>query len=39
MTAALPPCEVSWFSALCDEDCEFLGVTDPKLRAAGHSIV
>ena len=31
---ALPPCEVSWFSALCDEDCEFLGVTDPKLQSS-----
>jgi alkanesulfonate monooxygenase len=25
------PCEVSWFSALCDDDYEFLGVIDPKL--------
>ncbi len=29
----LPPCEVSWFSALCDDDCEFLGVPDPRLKA------
>lgn len=28
---ALPPCEISWFSALCDDDYEFLGVPDPKL--------
>jgi alkanesulfonate monooxygenase len=31
---ALPPCEVSWFSALCDDDYEFLGVPDPKLRSS-----
>jgi alkanesulfonate monooxygenase len=24
-------CEVSWFSALCDDDYERLGVTDPRL--------
>ncbi|MDZ4739090.1 MAG: LLM class flavin-dependent oxidoreductase [Alphaproteobacteria bacterium] len=30
----LPPCEVSWFSALCDDDYEFLGVSDPKLKAS-----
>ena len=24
-------CEVSWFSALCDDDYEFLGVSDPGL--------
>jgi alkanesulfonate monooxygenase len=29
----LPPCEVSWFSALCDDDYEFLGVPDPMLRS------
>lgn len=29
----MTPCEVSWFSALCDEDSEFLGVTDPLLQA------
>ncbi|MEB3221700.1 MAG: LLM class flavin-dependent oxidoreductase, partial [Candidatus Sericytochromatia bacterium] len=34
MTAALAPCEVSWFSALCDDDYEFLGVPDPALRAS-----
>jgi alkanesulfonate monooxygenase len=27
------PCEVSWFSALCDDDYEFLGVPDPALRS------
>ena len=31
MTEAPPPCEVSWFSALCDDDYEFLGVPDPGL--------
>ncbi len=30
----LPPCEISWFSALCDDDYEFLGVPDPMLRAS-----
>ncbi len=32
----LPPCEVSWFSALCDDDYEFLGVPDPTLKASFH---
>ena len=27
------PCEVSWFSALCDDDYEFLGVPDPRLAS------
>lgn len=27
-------CEVSWFSALCDDDYEFLGVPDPALRSS-----
>lgn len=27
-------CEVSWFSALCDDDYEFLGVPDPLLRSS-----
>lgn len=31
---ALPPCEVSWFSALCDDDYEFLGVPDPGLASS-----
>ncbi len=30
----LPPCEVSWFSALCDDDYEFLGVPDPQLKSS-----
>lgn len=34
MTAALPPCEVSWFSALCDDDYEFLGVPDARLASS-----
>lgn len=29
-----PPCEVSWFSALCDDDYEFLGVPDPRLQSS-----
>ncbi len=28
------PCEVSWFSALCDDDYEFLGVPDPGLASS-----
>lgn len=32
--AALPPCEVAWFSALCDDDYEFLGVPDPALASS-----
>jgi alkanesulfonate monooxygenase len=31
---ALKPCEISWFSALCDDDYEFLGVPDPMLRSS-----
>jgi alkanesulfonate monooxygenase len=27
-------CEVSWFSALCDDDYEFLGVPDPQLKSS-----
>lgn len=34
MTQARPPCEVSWFSALCDDDYEFLGVPDPMLKSS-----
>ncbi len=30
----LPPCEISWFSALCDDDYEFLGVPDPRLASS-----
>ena len=29
----MPP-EVAWFSALCDDDYEFLGVPDPALRSS-----
>jgi alkanesulfonate monooxygenase len=29
-----PPCEISWFSALCDDDYEFLGAPDPKLKSS-----
>jgi alkanesulfonate monooxygenase len=32
--ATLPPCEISWFSALCDDDYEFLGQPDPMLRSS-----
>ena len=28
------PCEISWFSALCDDDYEFLGVSDPRLQSS-----
>ena len=31
---ACRPCEVSWFSALCDDDYEFLGVPDPMLKSS-----
>ncbi len=34
MTKAHPPCEVSWFSALCDDDYEFLGAPDPALASS-----
>jgi alkanesulfonate monooxygenase len=29
-----PPCEISWFSALCDDDYEFLGAPDPQLKSS-----
>jgi alkanesulfonate monooxygenase len=29
-----PPVEVSWFSALCDDDYEFLGVPDSALQSS-----
>ena len=29
-----PPCEVAWFGALCDDDYEFLGVPDERLRSS-----
>ena len=28
------PCEISWFSALCDDDYEFLGVPDTALASS-----
>ena len=28
------PCEISWFSALCDDDYEFLGVPDDALASS-----
>lgn len=28
------PCEVSWFSALCDDDYEYLGVPEPRLQSS-----
>ncbi len=31
---SLPPCEVAWFGALCDDDYEFLGVPDPALLSS-----
>ncbi len=30
----MKPCEVSWFSALCDDDYEFLGQPDPALQSS-----
>lgn len=30
----MSPCEISWFSALCDDDYEFLGVPDPRLASS-----
>ena len=27
-------CEISWFSALCDDDYEFLGIPDPRLKSS-----
>jgi alkanesulfonate monooxygenase len=31
---SLSPCEVAWFGSLCDDDYEFLGVPDAKLRSS-----
>ena len=31
---SVAPCEIGWFSALCDDDYEFLGVPDAKLRSS-----
>jgi alkanesulfonate monooxygenase len=28
------PCEISWFSALCDDDYEFLGVPEKQLQSS-----
>jgi alkanesulfonate monooxygenase len=33
-TAVTGQCEISWFSALCDDDYEFLGVPAPMLRSS-----
>jgi alkanesulfonate monooxygenase len=33
-SATQRPCEISWFSALCDDDYEFLGTPDPKLKSS-----
>lgn len=33
-TAMHGGCEVSWFSALCDDDYEFLGQHDPQLKSS-----
>lgn len=30
----MTPCEISWFSALCDDDYEFLGQPDPGLQSS-----
>ncbi len=30
----IKPCEVSWFSALCDDDYEFMGVDTPALKSS-----
>lgn len=30
----MTPCEISWFSALCDDDYEFLGQPDPRLQSS-----
>ncbi|MCJ8507348.1 LLM class flavin-dependent oxidoreductase [Rhizobium lemnae] len=27
-------CEIAWFSALCDDDYQFLGVPDPRLQSS-----
>jgi alkanesulfonate monooxygenase len=32
--ASSRPCEISWFSALCDDDYEFLGVPDPRFASS-----
>lgn len=34
MTRTAPTCEIAWFSALCDDDYEFLGVPDAALQSS-----
>ncbi|MFT3965056.1 MAG: LLM class flavin-dependent oxidoreductase [Sphingobium sp.] len=34
MTGGAQGCEVAWFSALCDDDYEFLGIPDPLLQSS-----
>lgn len=34
MSDTRPPVEVAWFGALCDDDYEFLGVSDPARAAS-----
>ena len=34
MTTSIRPLEIAWFSALCDDDYEFLGVPDASLRSS-----
>ena len=34
MTPSLPPAEISWFGALCDDDYEQLGVPNDDLRSS-----
>jgi alkanesulfonate monooxygenase len=34
MTDSAPSPEVAWFSALCDDDYVYLGVSDPSLRSS-----
>jgi len=34
VTDSQPPCDVAWFSALCDDDYEFLGAPDPALASS-----
>lgn len=36
MSIPPPPIEVSWFGALCDDDYEQLGVSQPELRSSWH---
>jgi len=34
MTTSTPAVDVAWFSALCDDDYEFLGLADPRLQSS-----